>query len=79
VNGEERAVIVHRKGAYSCGAWRPWGYSRFHGSPGFVVPGQRSGRVTAKWPRTAAGRVMSRTKALQSFTWSAVRKHTRRR
>jgi tRNA-splicing ligase RtcB (3'-phosphate/5'-hydroxy nucleic acid ligase) len=42
-------------------------------SPGFVVRGKGESKSLASAAH-GAGRVMSRTKARQSFTWSAVKK-----
>ncbi len=42
-------------------------------SPGFVVRGKGQNESLASASH-GAGRIMSRTKALQSFTWSAVKK-----
>lgn len=73
VNGEEREVIVHRKGATPAGAGVLGIIPGSMASPGYVV----RGRGLAESLHSAshgAGRVMSRTKAMQSFTWSATKK-----
>jgi tRNA-splicing ligase RtcB (3'-phosphate/5'-hydroxy nucleic acid ligase) len=73
VNGEEREVIVHRKGATPAGAGLLGIIPGSMASPGFVVRGKGKGESLDSSSH-GAGRVMSRTKALQSFTWSAVKK-----
>ncbi len=73
VNGEEREVIVHRKGATPAGDGVLGIIPGSMASPGYVVRGK--GQVDSLHSAShGAGRVMSRTKALQSFTWSAVKK-----
>ncbi len=88
VNGEEREVIVHRKGATPAGAGVLGIISGSTASPGYVGRGKGSpeslnsashGGSPARRPplfpsSSSAGCVMSRTKATQSFTWSATRK-----
>ncbi len=73
IKGEEREVIVHRKGATPAGVDVLGVIPGSMASPGFVVrgKGQEESLTSASH---GAGRVMSRTKALQSFTWSAVKK-----
>ncbi len=73
VNGEEREVIVHRKGATPAGAGVMGIIPGSMASPGYVVRGKGSPESLHSASH-GAGRVMSRTKALQSFTWSAVKK-----
>jgi tRNA-splicing ligase RtcB len=73
VNGEEREVIVHRKGATPAGVGVLGVIPGSMASPGFVVSGKGQAESLASASH-GAGRVMSRTKALQSFTWSAVKK-----
>ncbi|EDY18780.1 protein of unknown function UPF0027 [Chthoniobacter flavus Ellin428] len=73
VNGEEREVIVHRKGATPAGAGVLGIIPGSMASPGYVVRGKGSPESLLSASH-GAGRVMSRTKALQSFTWSAVKK-----
>ena len=73
VNGEERELIVHRKGATPAGPGVMGIIPGSMASPGFVVRGK--GQPDSLHSAShGAGRVMSRTKALQSFTWSAVKK-----
>ncbi len=73
INGEEREVIVHRKGATPAGAGVLGIIPGSMATPGFVVRGK--GEVTSLNSAShGAGRVMSRKAAMQSFTWSAVKK-----
>jgi tRNA-splicing ligase RtcB len=73
VNGEEREVIVHRKGATPAGAGVLGVIPGSMASPGYVVRGKGSPESLHSASH-GAGRVMSRTKAMQSFTWSATKK-----
>jgi tRNA-splicing ligase RtcB len=73
VNGEEREVIVHRKGATPAGVGVLGIIPGSMASPGYVVRGKGSPESLHSASH-GAGRVMSRTKAMQSFTWSATRK-----
>jgi tRNA-splicing ligase RtcB len=73
VNGEERELIVHRKGATPAGAGVLGVIPGSMASPGFVVRGKGEPESLHSASH-GAGRVMSRTKAMQSFTWSAVKK-----
>jgi tRNA-splicing ligase RtcB len=73
VNGEIREVVVHRKGATPAGAGVLGIIPGSMASPGYVVRGKGSPE-SLQSASHGAGRVMSRTKALQSFTWSAVKK-----
>jgi tRNA-splicing ligase RtcB len=73
VNGETREVIVHRKGATPAGDGVLGIIPGSMASPGYVVRGKGSTEALHSASH-GAGRVMSRTKALQSFTWSAVKK-----
>ena len=73
VNGVEREVIVHRKGATPAGAGVLGIIPGSMASPGFVVRGKGEPQ-SLESASHGAGRVMSRTKAMQSFTWSAVKK-----
>jgi len=73
VNGEEREVIVHRKGATPAGEGVLGVIPGSMASPGYVVRGKGSA-PSLHSASHGAGRVMSRTKALQSFTWSSVKK-----
>jgi tRNA-splicing ligase RtcB len=73
VGGVERDVIVHRKGATPAGAGVLGVIPGSMASPGYVVRGKGSPESLHSASH-GAGRVMSRTKAMQSFTWSATRK-----
>ena len=73
VNGVEREVIVHRKGATPAGAGVLGIIQGSMASPGYVVRGKGSPESLHSASH-GAGRVMSRSKAMQSFTWSATRK-----
>ena len=73
VEGADRELIVHRKGATPAGAGVLGVIPGSMASPGFVVRGK--GQVASLQSAShGAGRVMSRSKAKQSFTWSAVKK-----
>ncbi len=73
IDGVEREVVVHRKGATPAGAGILGVIPGSMASPGFVVRG-RGNAASLGSASHGAGRVMSRSKALQSFTWSAVKK-----
>jgi tRNA-splicing ligase RtcB len=73
VDGQEREVVVHRKGATPAGAGVLGVIPGSMATPGFVVRGKGKPESLSSASH-GAGRVMSRTKALQSFTWSGVRK-----
>ena len=68
-----REVIVHRKGATPAGAGVLGIIPGSMASPGYVVRGKGSPE-SLNSAAHGAGRVMSRTKAMQSFTWSATKK-----
>ncbi|HEY8899243.1 MAG TPA: RtcB family protein [Chthoniobacterales bacterium] len=73
VDGSEREVIVHRKGATPAGAGVLGVIPGSMATPGFVVRGKGQPESLHSASH-GAGRVMSRTKAMQSFTWSATKK-----
>jgi len=73
INGKEREVIVHRKGATPAGKGVLGIIPGSMASPGFLVRGKGSSASLCSAAH-GAGRVMSRTKAMQSFTWSQVKK-----
>jgi len=74
VNGAEREVIVHRKGATPAGEGVLGVIPGSMATPGYVVRGK--GKPESLHSAShGAGRVMSRSKAKESFTWSAVKKH----
>ena len=68
-----RETIVHRKGATPAGAGVLGIIPGSMASPGYVVRGKGQPE-SLNSASHGAGRVMSRTKALQSFTWSATKK-----
>ena len=68
-----REVIVHRKGATPAGAGVLGIIPGSMASPGYVVRGKGSPE-SLNSASHGAGRVMSRTKAIQSFSWSATKK-----
>ena len=73
VDGQEREVVVHRKDATPAGAGVLGVIPGSMATPSFLVrsKGNPESLLSASH---SAGRVMSRTKALQSFTSSAVKK-----
>jgi tRNA-splicing ligase RtcB len=73
IGGEKREVIVHRKGATPAGAGVLGIIPGSMASPGYVVRGKGS-LESLNSASHGAGRLMSRTKAMQSFTWSATKK-----
>src|SRR5437764_5753832 len=73
IDGVEREVIVHRKGATPAGEGVLGIIPGSMASPGYVVRGKGLPESLHSASH-GAGRVMSRTKALQSFTWGAVKK-----
>ncbi len=73
IDGVEKEVIVHRKGATPAGAGVLGIIPGSMASPGFVVRGKGE-PASLHSASHGAGRVMSRAKALQSFTWSGTRK-----
>lgn len=66
-------MIVHRKGATPAGAGVLGVIPGSMATPGFVVRGKGQRESLASTSH-GAGRVMSRKKAFQSFSWSAVKK-----
>lgn len=73
IEGREREVIVHRKGATPAALGVLGVIPGSMATPGFVVRGLGE-PASLHSAAHGAGRVMSRRKALESFTWSAVRK-----
>jgi len=69
----DREVIVHRKGATPAGEGVLGIIPGSMATPGYVVRGKGL-PASLDSASHGAGRVMSRTKALQSITWSAVKK-----
>jgi tRNA-splicing ligase RtcB len=72
IAGALREVVVHRKGATPAGVGVLGIIPGSMASPGYVVSGKGSS-ASLHSASHGAGRVMSRTKAMQSFTWSATR------
>jgi len=73
INGRERELIVHRKGATPAGKGVLGIIPGSMATPGFVVRGKGQPESLHSASH-GAGRIMSRSKALQSFTWSATKK-----
>ncbi len=73
VDGRAREVIVHRKGATPAGAGVLGVIPGSMATPGFIVRG-KGNAPSLESASHGAGRVMSRSKAMQSFTWSNVKK-----
>ncbi len=73
VNGESRDLIVHRKGATPAGAGVLGIIPGSMATPGFVVRGKGKPE-SLNSASHGAGRLMSRTQAKQSFTWSGTKK-----
>lgn len=73
VTGQQRQMIVHRKGATPAGNGVLGIIPGSMASPGFVVRGKGNPQSLDSASH-GAGRVMSRTKAKESFTWSGVKK-----
>jgi tRNA-splicing ligase RtcB len=72
-SGGSREMIVHRKGATPAGAGVLGIIPGSMATPGFVVRG-KGNPASLQSAAHGAGRVMSRTKAKETFTWSAVKK-----
>jgi tRNA-splicing ligase RtcB len=73
VTGQQREMIVHRKGATPASPGVLGVIPGSMATPGFVVRG-RGSEDSLNSASHGAGRVMSRTKAKETFTWSAVKK-----
>lgn len=71
--GLEREMIVHRKGATPAGRGVLGVIPGSMASPAYVVRGRGSGE-SLNSAAHGAGRVMSRTRAKETFTWSVVKK-----
>lgn len=74
IGGETREVIVHRKGATPADENVLGIIPGSMATPAFVVRGKGSAD-SLNSASHGAGRVMSRTQAKRSFTWSDVKKH----
>jgi tRNA-splicing ligase RtcB len=71
IDGVERDVVVHRKGATPAGVGVLGIIPGSMASPGFLVRG-KGDAASLKSASHGAGRVMSRTKALETFEWEKV-------
>lgn len=71
IGGLERELIVHRKGATPAGQGVLGIIPGSMASPGFLVRGKGEAR-SLRSASHGAGRVMSRTKALETFEWEKV-------
>lgn len=78
IEGTPRDVVVHRKGATPAGAGVLGIIPGSMASPGFVVRG-RGHPESLESAAHGAGRVMSRTRALETFEWSKVQRLLRER
>lgn len=78
VDGVERELVVHRKGATPAGKGVLGIIPGSMASPGFVVSG-KGNAASLKSASHGAGRVMSRTKASQTFNWKDVKQFLRAR
>jgi tRNA-splicing ligase RtcB len=75
---ERRRVIVHRKGATPAGKGVLGMIPGSMAAPGYVVRGKGS-EESLQSAAHGAGRVMSRTKALATYRWAAVRDYLEHR
>ncbi len=73
IDGQPRELIVHRKGATPAGEGVLGVIPGSMTAPGFLVRG-RGEPTSLRSASHGAGRVMSRTQAKQSFTWSGTKK-----
>jgi len=71
IDGVEREVVVHRKGATPAGVGVLGIIPGSMASPGFLVRG-KGNEASLKSASHGAGRVMSRTKAIETFEWEKV-------
>ena len=71
IGGVEREVVVHRKGATPAGTGVLGIIPGSMASPGYLVRG-KGNEVALKSAAHGAGRLMSRTKAIQTFEWEKV-------
>ncbi|MDX1952764.1 MAG: RtcB family protein [Verrucomicrobiota bacterium] len=78
VNGLERELIIHRKGATPAGRGVLGIIPGSMASPGFLVSGKGNSESFHSASH-GAGRVMSRTKASQTFHWNEVNKFLKER
>lgn len=73
IDGQDRELIVHRKGATPAGEGVLGVIPGSMTAPGFLVRGKGQ-PDSLRSASHGAGRVMSRTQAKQSFTWSGTKK-----
>jgi tRNA-splicing ligase RtcB len=78
IDGVERELIVHRKGATPAGTGVLGIIPGSMASPGFVVRGKGKAE-SLNSAAHGAGRLMSRTRAAQTFNWKEVNAHLRER
>ncbi|MBL9139938.1 MAG: RtcB family protein [Verrucomicrobiales bacterium] len=78
IQGNEREVIVHRKGATPAGQGVLGIIPGSMATPGFVVRG-KGNAASLHSASHGAGRIMSRTKALETFEWEKVNRVLRER
>lgn len=78
IEGVERDVIVHRKGATPAGVGVLGIIPGSMATPGYLVRG-KGNPASLTSAAHGAGRVMSRTKALQTFEWDKVKRLLRDR
>ncbi len=78
IDGVEREVVVHRKGATPAGKGVVGIIPGSMATPGFVVRG-KGNPESLDSASHGAGRVMSRTKATQTFNWKEVNQVLRER
>src|SRR6185503_7316463 len=78
IEGAERDVVVHRKGATPAGPGVMGVIPGSMASPGFLVRGKGNPQSLASASH-GAGRVMSRTRAQETFNWKDVNQILRER
>src|SRR5678816_685704 len=78
VDGVERQLVVHRKGATPAGSGVLGIIPGSMASPGFLVRG-KGNAASLQSASHGAGRVMSRTRATQTFNWKEVNQFLRER
>mgnify|MGYP000991747117 CR=1 FL=1 len=78
IDGAERDVIVHRKGATPAGRDMLGIIPGSMATPGFLVRG-KGNPASLESASHGAGRVMSRSKALETFEWEKVARVLRER
>jgi tRNA-splicing ligase RtcB len=71
IDGVEREVVVHRKGATPAGVGVLGIIPGSMATPGYLVRG-KGNEASLKSASHGAGRVMSRTKAMETFEWEKV-------